>query len=121
MPFVDFFYSTDDKLDFDLFFGARQNYSNGGASFYEDFLALGTNYLVDYLAVRGLKVSGTRIELVVRAFAAAELNLPITKSTKEQQNRLKLEYKKCSASLTRSVPLLVDKPADDITKLMATS
>ena len=68
------------------------NMANGFAPSYEDFLALGTNCLVDYLAVRGLKVSGTRVELVARAFAAAELNLPITESTKEQQNRPKLEY-----------------------------
>ena len=89
---------------------------NGVAPSYEDLLALGTNCLVDYLFVRGLKVSGTRVELVARAFAAAELNLPIIESVEEQQNRLKLEYEKRLASLAISDPRLVDEPVDDITK-----
>ena len=61
-------------------------------------------------------MSGTRVELVASAFAAAELNLPIIESTEEQQNRLKLEYEKRLASLAISDPCLVDELVDDITK-----
>ena len=71
--------------------------------------------MVDYLAVRGLKVSGTRVELVARAFVAAELNLPIIESTEEHQNRLILEYEKRLASLAISDPCLVNEPVDDVT------
>ena len=36
---------------------------------YEDFLNLGVKELTDYLAVRGLKTSGERVELNARALA----------------------------------------------------
>ena len=42
--------------------------------------------------------------------------MPIIESTEEQQNRLKLEYKKRLAGLAISDSRLVDEPIDDITK-----
>lgn len=45
----------------------------------DDFMALGMHTLADFLSVRGLKITGTKNELVARAFSAVELNLPIIK------------------------------------------
>ena len=47
------------------------------------FWDLGRNALVDFLAVRGLKTSGGKAELVPRAFLAVELKLPITESSEK--------------------------------------
>ena len=55
-------------------------------------MALGVNTLVDFLAVRGLKTSGKKVELVARAFSAVELNLPIVQSSEEQQAKINKEY-----------------------------
>ena len=59
---------------------------------YKDFLELGINRLVDFLAVGGLKISGKKIELVARAFAAVDMKLPILASSEEQQAKLKMDY-----------------------------
>ena len=59
---------------------------------YEDFLNLGVKELTHYLAVRGLKTSGKKVELVARAFAAFELKLEIVASSEDQLKRLKYEY-----------------------------
>ncbi len=50
---------------------------------YEDFLHLTVSSLQDFLALRGLKQSGRKAELIARAFGAYELNIP-TKFTQEQ-------------------------------------
>eukprot|EP00795_Rhopilema_esculentum_P015949 gene15949-7279_t len=59
---------------------------------YKDFLELGRNSLVDILAVHGLNKSGKKVELVARAFAAVDMNLPILASSVEQQAKLKIDY-----------------------------
>ena len=51
---------------------------------YEDFLIFGVEELSDYLAVRGLKISEKKIELVARAFVAFELKLEIVASSEDQ-------------------------------------
>ena len=50
---------------------------------YEDFLHLTVSLLKDFLALRGLKQSGRKAELIARAFGAYELNVP-KKYTQEQ-------------------------------------
>ena len=59
---------------------------------YENFLNLGVKELTDYLAVRGFKTSGKKVELVARAFAAFELELEIVASSEDQLKRLNYEY-----------------------------
>eukprot|EP00112_Aurelia_sp_Birch-Aquarium-sp1_P002263 Seg1246.3 transcript_id=Seg1246.3/GoldUCD/mRNA.D3Y31 product="hypothetical protein" protein_id=Seg1246.3/GoldUCD/D3Y31 len=85
---------------------------------YDKFLALETNKLSDFLAVRGLKTSGTRVELVARAFAAAELNMPIIATSEEQQQTLNVQYEKLLNDSgiidPRAIP--EDEKVDDITK-----
>ena len=83
----------------------------------QDFWDLGRNVLVDYLAVRGLRTSGTRAELVARAFSAAELQLPIIRFSEEQQAQLKTEYEENLKLYNIPDPLTIkeDKKSDDIT------
>ena len=85
---------------------------------YDKFLAIGTNKLSDFLAVRGLKTSGTHVELVGRAFAAAELNLPVIATSKEQLRSLKVEYDKLLNDIGITDPREnpENKKVDDITK-----
>ena len=78
--------------------------TNGGAPSYKDVLALGTNCLVDYLAVRGLEVPGTLVELVARTFAAAELNLPITESTEKIAKQTETRVRKTFSQLSPFCP-----------------
>ena len=52
---------------------------------YEDFFELSVKQLTDFLTVRGLSISGRKVELVDRAFTAMELNIDIIKCTDEQQ------------------------------------
>ena len=59
---------------------------------YKDFLNLGVKELTNYLAFRGLKTSGKKVELVARAFAAFEIKLKIVASSEDQLKRLKYEY-----------------------------
>ena len=60
---------------------------------YEDFFCMDINHLKDYLTVRGISTSNyTKIELVARAFSAAEMDIPIIQMTEEQAR--KLEYRK---------------------------
>ena len=54
-----------------------------------DFLDLGRNTLVDFLAVYGLRTSRRKAELIALAFLAAELKLPIIESSEKQQAKLK--------------------------------
>jgi len=50
---------------------------------YEDFLNWTVSSLKDFLALRGLKQSGKKAELVARAFGAYELNVPKKYSQEE--------------------------------------
>lgn len=60
---------------------------------YEDFMSFGVGTLKDYLAVRGIASSGyNKIQLVARAFSAAEMGLPIIMSSEEQAKKLNNEY-----------------------------
>ena len=43
---------------------------------YADFLNLTVSSLKDFLALRGLNVTGKKADLVARAFGAYELNVP---------------------------------------------
>ena len=53
------------------------------------------NHLKDYLTVRGISTSSyTKIELVVRAFSASEMDIPIIQSTEEQAQMLIEGYRK---------------------------
>ena len=62
---------------------------------YEDFFCMDINHLKDYLTVRGISTSSyTKIELVARAFLAAEMDIPIRQSTEEQAQKLNEEYRK---------------------------
>ena len=45
-----------------------------------------------FLKLRGLKVSGRKVELVARVFAASENNVPLVKTAIEIEQDLKLEY-----------------------------
>ena len=61
---------------------------------YEDFLHWTVNSLKDFLALRGLKQSGRKAELIARAFGAYELNVP-KKFTQEQiYEKIREEYSK---------------------------
>ena len=56
---------------------------------------MGINHLKDYLTVRGISTSSyTKIELVVRAFSASEMDIPIIQSTEEQAQMLNEEHRK---------------------------
>lgn len=44
---------------------------------YEDFLALPTVSLKDYLSLRGLSITGKKVELVAKAYSAQELKIPV--------------------------------------------
>ena len=69
--------------------------------------------------MRGLKTSGTHVELVARAFAAAELNIPIIATSEEQQCTLKVQYEKLlnDNGITDPRAIPEDEKVDDITKL----
>ena len=51
---------------------------------YEDFLDLSVKQLQDYLSVRDMNISGKKIDLVRRAFAAFELGIKIVKTAESQ-------------------------------------
>ena len=52
---------------------------------HQDFLETGVNQLKEYLSMRGISVSGySKVELVARAFSAAEMNLPVLLSNEEK-------------------------------------
>ena len=62
---------------------------------YEGFFFMDINHLKNYLTVRGISTSYyAKIELVARAFSAAEMNIPIIQSTEEQAQMLNKEYRK---------------------------
>ena len=49
--------------------------------------------LKDFLRLRALKVTGKKCELVARAFAAVEFNIPISKTAEEIEGEIADEYK----------------------------
>ena len=62
---------------------------------YQDFLEMGVNQLKEYLSMKGISVSGySKVELVARAFSAAEMNLPVLLSNEETVMRLDADYTK---------------------------
>ena len=66
-----------------------------GKKQYDDFLSMNVNNLKDYLTVRGISVSGyKKIELVARAYSAAEMDLPIILSSADLTKNLEEEYSK---------------------------
>ena len=49
-----------------------------GKKQYDNFLSMNVNNVKDYLTVRGISASGyNKIELVARAYCAAEMDLPM--------------------------------------------
>ena len=59
---------------------------------YEDFLEMARSELEDFLAPRYLSCTGSKRELVARAFTAWELQLPVKVSYEELQTKLRVEY-----------------------------
>ena len=59
---------------------------------YQDFLNWTLTSLKDFLALRGLKQTGKKAELVARAFGAYELKAPKKFSQEEIDRKLKEEY-----------------------------
>ena len=59
---------------------------------YEDFLEMTRSELEDFLAPRNLSCTGSKRELVARAFTAWELQLPVKVSYEELQTKLRVEY-----------------------------
>ena len=59
---------------------------------YDDFLEMTKSELEDFLAPRNLSCSGSKRELVTRAFTAWELKIPIRISDEELQAKLRDEY-----------------------------
>ena len=59
---------------------------------YADFLNLTVSSLKDFLALRGLNVTGKKADLVARAFGAYELNVPKKFSQQQIYSNLKHEY-----------------------------
>ena len=66
-----------------------------GKKQYDYFLSINVNKLKDYLTVRSVSISGyNKIELVARAYSAAEMDLPIILSSADLTKNLKEEYSK---------------------------
>ena len=59
---------------------------------YNDFLNFTPTLLRDFVALRGLKQTGKKAELVARAFGAYELKVPKKFSQEEIDRKLKEEY-----------------------------
>lgn len=82
---------------------------------YDDFLELSVGSLKDYLIVRGLQTTG-KVELVARAFAACEQNIPIKLTHEQHSISLKAEYRNCLAKYNLSDPKSATAWLDDMTK-----
>ena len=66
-----------------------------GKKQYDNFLSMNVNNVKDYLTVRGISVSGyNKIELVARAYSAAEMDLPMILSSADLTKNLEEEYSK---------------------------
>ena len=65
-----------------------------GIKQYDDLLLMNVNNVKDYLTVRGISVSGNnKIELVVRAYSATEMDLPKILPSADLTKKLE-EYRK---------------------------
>ncbi|KXJ06371.1 hypothetical protein AC249_AIPGENE12226 [Exaiptasia diaphana] len=82
---------------------------------YEDFLDLSVGTLRDYLNLRGLQVTGRKVELVARAFSACEMNLPIKLTHEQHNNKLKAEYNNRLAKCDLADPNSETEWLDDMT------
>lgn len=71
---------------------------------YEDFLNWTVSSLKDFLAIRGLKQTGKKGELVARAFGAYELDAPKKFSQEEIFKKIKEEYSRLSTCGIKSDP-----------------
>ena len=60
---------------------------------YDIISSMKVEELKNFLKLRGLKVSGRKVELVARVFAASENNVPIVKTAVEIEHELATEYK----------------------------
>lgn len=58
----------------------------------EDFSRWKVNALKEYLSKRGLKVEGNKATLVARAFAAWEMQIPISKSSVQLETEKNIAY-----------------------------
>ena len=83
---------------------------------YDDFLQLSVGSLKDYLNVRGFQTTGRKVELVARAFAACEQNIPIKLTHEEHSISLKAEYRNRLAMYNLSDPNSATAWLDDMTK-----
>lgn len=84
---------------------------------YEDFLDLPLGSLKDYLNIRGVSVTGRKIELVARAFSAYEFKLPTKLSAEQQIESIKSEYQSRLSRYTIKDPSASDiQWLDDMTK-----
>ena len=61
---------------------------------YNDFLHWTVSSLKDFLALRGLKQSRLKAELIARAFGAYELNVPKTFTQEQIYEKIRKEYAK---------------------------
>ncbi|XP_046864652.1 uncharacterized protein LOC124459175 [Xenia sp. Carnegie-2017] len=86
---------------------------------YEDFLHLTVSSLKDFLALRGLKQTGKKAELIARAFGAYELKVP-KKFTQEQiYKNIREEYsRRLKLNSIKTDPNLLPEQAwlDDVRK-----
>ena len=85
---------------------------------YDDFVGLTVGSFKDFLALRGLRQTGKKVELVARAFRAYELGIP-KKFTQEQifdtinseySQRLKANEIKSDPSLTEKIDIFAMFP-----------
>ena len=83
---------------------------------YDDFLELSVGSLKDYLNVRGLQTTGRKVELVARAFAACEQNIPMKLTHEQHSISLKAEYRNHLAKYNLSDPNSATAWLDDMTK-----
>ena len=60
---------------------------------YEDFLSWPLTTLKDFLGIRGLRQTGTKAELLARAFGAYELNVPKKFTQQQITQSIITEYK----------------------------
>ena len=84
---------------------------------YDYFLHLTVSSLKDFLALRGLKQTGTRAELIARAFGAYELNAPEKFSQEQIYEKIREEYaKRLKSNLIETDPKALPDSAwaDDV-------
>ena len=74
---------------------------------HENFLDLSIKDLTDYLPVCGLNTSGTKVELVARAFAVFELKMNIIASSEEKKLNFESDYQKMLSKHGSVNPMLI--------------